>query len=117
MLPFLMIGSVGNVNFSPSRYTVGDSGAADIEPAPTNKQHIKSVIISFFFTIKEVADKTGITAHTLRYYEREGIMPSVKRDAGGNRFYDEESIEGLNFILALRSTGIPLSKIKQYVSW
>ncbi|AET58898.1 MerR family transcriptional regulator [Paenibacillus terrae] len=68
------------------------------------------------FTIKEVADKTGITAHTLRYYEREGIMPSVKRDAGGNRFYDEESIEGLNFILALRSTGMPLSKIKQYVS-
>jgi DNA-binding transcriptional MerR regulator len=68
-------------------------------------------------TIKEVSEETGITAYTLRYYEREGILPGVKRDESGNRFYDEESMEWLNFILALRSTGMPLSEIKQYVDW
>lgn len=66
-------------------------------------------------TIKEVAEQTGITPYTLRYYEREGILPYVKRDASGNRLYDEESLEWLNFILALRATGMPLNEIKRYV--
>ncbi|ASR47501.1 MerR family transcriptional regulator [Paenibacillus kribbensis] len=66
-------------------------------------------------TIKEVSDSTGISAYTLRYYEREGILPGVKRDPSGNRLYDEESLEWLYFILALRSTGMPLVEIKQYV--
>lgn len=68
-------------------------------------------------TIKEVSVETGITAYTLRYYEKEGVLPFVKRDQSGNRVYDEESIEWLNFIMALRSTGMPLTKIKQYVDW
>ncbi|NKR09645.1 MerR family DNA-binding transcriptional regulator, partial [Escherichia coli] len=42
-------------------------------------------------TIKEISEKTGITPYTLRFYEREGILPSVKRDSSGNRMYDEES--------------------------
>ncbi|RRJ63496.1 MerR family transcriptional regulator [Paenibacillus oralis] len=66
-------------------------------------------------TIKEVSAETGISPYTLRYYEREGILPSVKRDPSGNRLYDEESLEWLNFILALRATGMPLAKIKEYV--
>ncbi|MEC0184629.1 MerR family transcriptional regulator [Paenibacillus peoriae] len=66
-------------------------------------------------TIKEASDITGISAYTLRYYEREGILPGVKRDPSGNRLYDEESLEWLHFILALRSTGMPLVEIKQYV--
>lgn len=66
-------------------------------------------------TIKEVSAETGISPYTLRYYEREGILPGVKRDLSGNRWYDEESLEWLNFILALRATGMPLAEIKQYV--
>lgn len=66
-------------------------------------------------TIKEISEKTGITPYTLRFYEREGILPSVKRDSSGNRLYDEESMDWLNFILALRATGMPLSEIRQYV--
>ncbi|MCM2583042.1 MULTISPECIES: MerR family transcriptional regulator [Bacillus] len=67
------------------------------------------------FKIKEISEKTGITPHTLRFYEREGILPCVKRDSSGNRLYDEESMEWLNFILALRATGMPLAEIKKYV--
>lgn len=66
-------------------------------------------------TIKEISAETGITPYTLRYYEREGILPNVKRDPSGNRLYDEESREWLNFILSLRSTGMPLAEIKEYV--
>lgn len=68
-------------------------------------------------SIKEVSKETGITAYTLRYYEKEGLLPFVKRDQSGNRVYDEESMEWLHFILALRSTGMPLTEIKQYVDW
>lgn len=66
-------------------------------------------------TIKEISEETGISTYTLRYYEREGILPGVKRDSSGNRLYDEESMEWLNFVLALRSTGMPLAEIKHYV--
>ncbi|MEC0259338.1 MerR family transcriptional regulator [Paenibacillus lautus] len=68
-------------------------------------------------TIKEVSEETGITAYTLRFYEKEGLLHFVKRDQSGNRVYDEESMEWLHFILALRSTGMPLTEIKQYVDW
>ncbi|OZB90814.1 MerR family transcriptional regulator [Paenibacillus sp. XY044] len=66
-------------------------------------------------TIKEISEETGISTYTLRYYEREGILPGVKRDSSGNRLYDDESMEWLNFVLALRSTGMPLAEIKHYV--
>lgn len=66
-------------------------------------------------TIKEISEQTGISPYTLRFYEREGILPCVKRDSSGNRLYDEESMEWLNFILALRATGMPLSEIRRYV--
>ncbi|WP_145948704.1 MerR family transcriptional regulator [Paenibacillus sp. Y412MC10] len=66
-------------------------------------------------TIREISEETGISTYTLRYYEREGILPGVKRDSSGNRLYDEESMEWLNFVLALRSTGMPLAEIKHYV--
>jgi DNA-binding transcriptional MerR regulator len=45
-------------------------------------------------TIKDVAAKYGLTEDTLRYYEKEGLIPSVKRTAGGIRNYDEESETG-----------------------
>jgi DNA-binding transcriptional MerR regulator len=67
------------------------------------------------YTIKEVAVKTGISAHTLRFYEKEGIMTLVKRDNAGNRVYDEQNLEWLDFVVALRSTGMPLGSIKRYL--
>ncbi|WP_411342899.1 MerR family transcriptional regulator [Paenibacillus sp. WLX1005] len=68
-------------------------------------------------TIKEAAQQTGISAYTLRFYEKEGLLPMIERDDHGNRVYDEESLEWLDFVTSLRSTGMPLAQIRQYVDW
>lgn len=67
------------------------------------------------YTIKEFAARTGLSSPTLRYYESEGILPYVGRDAGGNRVYDSTNAMWIEFILALRSTGMPLGDIRRYV--
>lgn len=66
-------------------------------------------------SIKEVAEMTGISASTLRYYESEGLLPYVKRDDSGKRLYDKEDIEWVHFITALRATGMPIVQIREYV--
>jgi DNA-binding transcriptional MerR regulator len=67
------------------------------------------------YTVKDVSKKTGVTAHTLRFYEKQGVIPHVERNDNGIRMYDESSIEWIETMLALRSTGMPLAEIKQYV--
>ncbi|OIK13539.1 MerR family transcriptional regulator [Bacillus sp. MUM 13] len=67
------------------------------------------------YSIKEITEKTGLSASTLRYYEKEGILPFVKRDENGKRLYSDENIEWIHFILALLSTGMPIAEIKRYV--
>lgn len=67
------------------------------------------------YTMKEVTIKTGISAHTLRFYEKEGVVPFVKRDKNGNRIYDEKNLKWLEFMLCLRATGMTLADIKHYV--
>jgi DNA-binding transcriptional MerR regulator len=66
------------------------------------------------YTVKQVAEKTGVSTHTLRFYEKEGVLLFVERDDNGNRIYSDESLAWLDFILSLRSTGMPLAGIKQY---
>jgi DNA-binding transcriptional MerR regulator len=60
-------------------------------------------------------EKTGLSAPTLRYYEKEGILPFVERNEHDHRLYNDQNLEWVKFILALRATGIPLVEIKQYV--
>lgn len=67
------------------------------------------------YSMKEMSKKTGLSAPTLRYYEKEGILPFVERDENGKRLYNDTNIEWIRFILALRSTGMPLAEIKRYV--
>ena len=45
------------------------------------------------YTIQEVSEKTGLTAHTLRYYEKEGLLTGVERSQGGFRQYSDEDLE------------------------
>ncbi|WP_405152347.1 MerR family transcriptional regulator [Paenibacillus sp. FSL K6-0108] len=66
-------------------------------------------------TIKEVTEITEIAAHTLRYYEKEGLLPHVKRNENGKRLYDEEDLSWLHFVTALRATGMPIAQIQKYV--
>ena len=64
-------------------------------------------------TIAEVAERTGITAHTLRYYERIGLL-SVPRDAAGHRLYTQDEMARVVFITRLRLTAMPIRDIQAY---
>ena len=66
-------------------------------------------------TIAEVSEKYGLSADTLRYYERIGLIPPVRRNASGIRDYDEASCNWVNFIKCMRSAGIPIESLIEYV--
>ena len=68
------------------------------------------------YTIREVCEKTGLTAHTLRYYEKEKLLPSVVRSAGGFRQYSDEDMEKLAMICCLKNTGMSLQEIAQFMA-
>lgn len=67
------------------------------------------------YTIQEVCKKTGLTAHTLRFYEKEGLLNHVERSPGGFRQYSDEDLEWLGLICCLKNTGMPLSEIARFV--
>ena len=67
------------------------------------------------YTIREVCKKTGLSAHTLRYYEKEGLLTDIGRSAGGFRQYSEEDLEWLGLICCLKNTGMSLREIARFV--
>lgn len=68
------------------------------------------------FTIGEVGERTGLTTHTLRFYEKEGLFPMpVRRDAAGRRVFSGDDVEWLRVCTKLRSSGMPLPSIRAYV--
>jgi DNA-binding transcriptional MerR regulator len=64
--------------------------------------------------ISEVANKTNISIHALRYYEKEGLLLDIRRNESGQRIFDKTDIEWLTWIKRLKSTGMPLSEIKSF---
>jgi DNA-binding transcriptional MerR regulator len=66
-------------------------------------------------SIAEVAHLTKLSAHTLRYYERIGLVSDVGRASGGQRVYVEADVGWIRFIQMLRKTGMPLDQIAQFV--
>ena len=67
------------------------------------------------YTIGEAAEKTGITASTLRYYEKEGLLPNIKRDKNGIRSFCDEDLERLRIIECLKATGMPIKDIRKFI--
>jgi DNA-binding transcriptional MerR regulator len=66
-------------------------------------------------SIAEAAELTGLTADTLRYYERDGLMlRSVPRTASGHRVYAEQDLGWIRLITKLRSTGMPIRDVRRY---
>lgn len=65
-------------------------------------------------TIAEVAERTGLTRHTLRYYERDGLMLGVCRAVSGHRRYSERDLSWIELITKLRSTGMPIRDVRRY---
>lgn len=66
-------------------------------------------------TIKEVCAKFDISADTLRYYERVGVIPEVHRTAGGIRDYTEEDLGWVQNAVCFRSAGMPVEMLVEYV--
>jgi DNA-binding transcriptional MerR regulator len=65
-------------------------------------------------TIAEVAERTGLTRYTLRYYERDGLMLEVGRADSGHRRYTEDDLGWIELITKLRATGMPIRDVRRY---
>ena len=66
------------------------------------------------FTIQQVAAATGLTEHTLRYYERIGLIHSIGRAGSGHRRYSQNDILWIEFLMKLRNTGMSIQQMQQY---
>jgi len=66
-------------------------------------------------TIQEAAEVTGLSVHTLRYYERIGLLQPIGRATNGHRRYSEQDIKLIQTLNIWRHTGMPLADIQQYV--
>lgn len=69
------------------------------------------------YSISEVAKKLNLTAYTLRYYDKEGLMPFIERTARGTRLFKESDIDALKIIECLKATGMPIKEIKNFIDW
>lgn len=67
-------------------------------------------------TIAQVSKQFQLSADTLRYYERIGLIPPVRRTSGGIRDYTEEDCRWIGFSKCMRSSGLPIEAIVEYVS-
>ncbi len=67
------------------------------------------------YSIQDVSNKTGLSTHTLRYYEKEGLISDVERSQGGFRQYTDEDLERLGLIRCLKNTGMSIQEIARFV--
>jgi DNA-binding transcriptional MerR regulator len=65
-------------------------------------------------TIAQAAEESGLSAHTLRYWERAGLLAPVTRNGSGHRRYAEEDLERIKFLIRLRATGMPIRQVRRY---
>ena len=67
------------------------------------------------YTVQQVAEITGISAHTLRYYEKIGLLPPIGRHENGHRRYVEADLGWIHFLKLLRATGMPIQHMQQFM--
>lgn len=67
------------------------------------------------YTVGEMAKLLGVTASTLRYYDKEGLLPFVERSSGGIRMFQESDIEWLQIIGCMKKAGMSIKDIRQYI--
>lgn len=66
------------------------------------------------YTIQEIAERCGMTAHTLRYYERVGLIQPVGRARNGHRRYSESDAAWIDFLHCIRTTNMPIREMLRY---
>ncbi len=69
------------------------------------------------YTIGQAAKKMGLTAHTLRYYDKEGLLPFVQKSSSGLRIFSDKDLDWLVIIECLKGTGMQIKDIRQYIDW
>jgi DNA-binding transcriptional MerR regulator len=67
------------------------------------------------YSINEVAAICDVTAHTLRFYDKEGLLPFVGRNGAGNRIFSDGDLLLVKVICCLKNTGMPIKDIKKYI--
>jgi len=65
-------------------------------------------------TIQEVSEATGLSAHTLRYYERIGLIHPIEREENTRRLYTDDDLGWIDFLLKLRATGMSIKDMQKY---
>src|SRR5437588_9491940 len=65
-------------------------------------------------SVAEAAEESGLSAHTLRYYERAGLLDPIDRNGSGHRRYREANLERIQFLTKIRATGMPIREVRWY---
>jgi DNA-binding transcriptional MerR regulator len=71
-------------------------------------------VMQELYTIQEMAIESGLSEHTLRYYERFGLLMPARDASSGHRRYSQQDIQWVVFVKRLRATAMPLAQIKRY---
>ena len=66
-------------------------------------------------TVQEASHLTGLSVHTLRYYEKAGLITPVTRTEGGHRLYSERDLSAITFLKKMRLTGMGIRQLREYV--
>jgi DNA-binding transcriptional MerR regulator len=67
------------------------------------------------YTIRQVAEKMGVTVPTLRYYDKEGLLPFIDKKPDGTRVFKDEDFKGLAVITCMKNSGMPIKDIKRFM--
>lgn len=69
------------------------------------------------YTVKNVSEMLNISIHTLRYYDDIGLFPFVERNENNVRLFTDKDLEWVFVVHSLRSSGLPIKQVKQYIDW
>ena len=67
------------------------------------------------YTIGEAAEALDMPATTIRFYDKNGLLPNVSRTGGGVRLFDEDDLEWMRFVERLKASGMPIKEIREYI--
>lgn len=68
------------------------------------------------YTITKVAEICDLSTHTLRFYDKEGLLPFISRNENGNRQFSEGDLEFVKLICCLKNSGMPIKDIRYYMN-
>lgn len=74
----------------------------------------KKEAVTIYYQIKEASEKLNIPASTIRYYEKKGLLPHLKRTESGIRLFDDEMIDWITLVIYLLKTGMEISVLRKY---